>query len=244
MSERQRIGEDDVRALVEQAARRIADRIGQAGGRATICLTGGSTPTPVYERLAQEPYRSNLPWHRTHWFWGDDRFVPLDDERSNAGMARRAFLADLPVPPGNIHPVPTGAATPDDAARLYQAELQRHYGGGRLDPAAPLFDLVLMGLGADGHTASLFPGAPALGEKDRWAVGVDRAGLAPFVPRVSLTFPVLASTREMLFLVRGREKREILGRVLAGEDLPATSAHAAGELVWLVDRAAASTTTT
>ncbi len=96
-----------------------------------------------------------------------------------------------------------------------------------------------MGLGSDGHTASIFPGLAAVEEKQRWAVGVDQAGLAPFVPRVTLTFPVLASTREMLFLVCGREKREILGRVLGGEDLPAASAHALGELVWLVDRDAA-----
>ncbi len=244
MSNKRIIVAPDPPALVEDAAKRIADRIGQAGGRATICLTGGSTPKPVYERLAREPYRSALPWDRTHWFWGDDRFVPMDDERSNAGMAHRAFLADLPVPPGNIHPIPTHAATPEDAARLYQTELTRHYGRDRLDRAAPLFDIVLMGLGSDGHTASLFPGAPAVEEKDRWAVGVAEAGLAPFVPRVTLTYPVMASTREMLFLVSGQGKREILGRVLAGEDLPAARAHAVGELFWLVDRDAASTETT
>jgi 6-phosphogluconolactonase len=226
----------DLPALVEQAAKRIADRIRQAGDRAAICATGGSTPKPVYERLAKEPYRSELPWDRTHWFWGDDRFVSLEDERSNAGMTINALLAQVPVPAANIHPIPTGAATPQEAARLYQAELEEFYGRGQLDPAAPLFDLVLLGLGSDGHTASLFPGQPGVEEKDRWAVGVDQAGLAPFVPRVTLTFPALASTREMLFLVCGREKREVLGRVLAGENLPAAGAHAAGELVWLVDR--------
>lgn len=229
----------DLPALVEQAAQRIAARIDQAGDRAAICLTGGSTPKPVYQRLAEEPYRSSLPWDRIHWFWGDDRFVALEDDRSNAGMALRTFLADVPVPPGNLHPMPTDAATPQQAAHRYQAELEGFYGGDRLDAASPLFDLVLMGLGSDGHTASIFPGLPAVEEKENWVVGVDQAGLAPFVPRVTLTFPVLASTREMLFLVCGREKREILGRVLAGEDLPAASAHAQGELVWLVDRDAA-----
>jgi 6-phosphogluconolactonase len=229
----------DMPALVEQAAQRIADRIGEAGARPAICLTGGSTPKPVYERLAKEPYRSDLPWHRIHWFWGDDRFVPLDDDRSNAGMSIEAFLGDLPVPPGNIHPMPTDAATPDEAARRYQAELEEFYEGDQLDSAAPLFDLVLLGLGSDGHTASLFPGLPAARETDRWVVGVDQAGLAPFVPRVTLTFPALASTREMLFLVCGEAKREVLGHVLAGEDLPAARAHATGELVWLVDRDAA-----
>ena len=229
----------DLAALVEQAAKRIADRIGQAGDRAAICATGGSTPKPVYERLAKEPYRSELPWDRTHWFWGDDRFVALEDDRSNAGMTINALLAQVSVPDANIHPIPTGAATPEEAARIYQAELRRFYGRDQLDPAAPLFDLVLLGLGSDGHTASLFPGLSAVEETDRWAVGVDPAGLAPFVPRVTLTFAALASTREMLFLVCGEGKREVLGRVLAGENLPATRATATGELVWLVDRDAA-----
>ncbi len=239
MPNKQIIVAPDLPALVEEAAERIAARIAQAGDRAAICLTGGSTPKPVYERLAGEPYRSSLPWDRIHWFWGDDRFVPLEDDHSNAGMALRAFLADVPVPPGNLHPMPTDAATPAEAAHRYQAELEGFYGRDRLDPASPLFDLVLMGLGSDGHTASIFPGLPALKEKERWAVGVDQAGLAPFVPRVTLTFPVMASTREMLFLVCGRDKREVLGRVLSGEDLPAAGAYAVGELVWLVDHDAA-----
>lgn len=239
MSDKRIIVAPDLPALVEAAAKRIADRIDRAGGRAAICLTGGSTPTPIYQRLAQEPYLSALPWDRTHWFWGDDRFVPPDDERSNAGMALGAFLSKVPVPPGNLHPMPTGAATPADAARLYQAELEAFYGSDRLDPATPLFDIVLLGIGSDGHIASLFPGAPGLREHDRWVVGVAEAGLAPFVPRVTLTYPAIASTREMLFLVSGQGKREILGRVHAGEDLPAAGATALGELIWLVDRDAA-----
>jgi len=226
----------DLGELVALAAQRIAERITGAGDRAAICATGGSTPKPVYEHLAQEPYRSQLPWERTHWFWGDDRFVALDHEHSNAGMTMAALLDRVPVPAANIHTIAAGAATPDEAARLYQAELVDFYGAGQLDPARPLFDLVLLGLGSDGHTASLFPGLPAALETGRWAVGVPEAGLAPFVPRVSLTFPALASTREMLFLVCGAGKREILGRVQGGEDLPAAHAHSQGELVWLVDR--------
>jgi 6-phosphogluconolactonase len=173
-----------------------------------------------------------------HWFIGDDRFVPLNDPLSNMGMARRLFLDRVNVPAANIHPMPTTVASPHAAAKLFESELQRFYGAERLDPALPLFDLVLMGLGSDGHTASLFPGAPALEEKERWVVGVDKAHLAPFVPRVTLTFPALASTREMLFLVSGEDKRDILARVLEGEDLPAARARSDGELIWLVDRAA------
>ncbi|MBT5457452.1 MAG: 6-phosphogluconolactonase [Rhodospirillaceae bacterium] len=239
MSNKRIIVAPDLSALVEEAANRIAARISQSGDRAAICLTGGSTPKPVYERLATEPYRSAIPWDRTHWFWGDDRFVPLENGHSNAGMALRAFLEDVSVPSGNIHPIPTDAATPEDAARRYQAELERFYGRDQLDAEMPLFDLVLMGLGSDGHIASLFPGAPALTENDRWAVGVAQAGIEPFVPRVTLTIPAMASTREMLFLVCGPDKREILGRVLSGENLPAASAQAVGELIWLADRDAA-----
>ena len=226
-------------SLIESAAKRIAARISNAGSRSAICLTGGSTPKPLYQRLASEPYRSELPWNSIHWFWGDDRFVPPGDERSNAAMARAAFLDQLPIAPANIHAIPTNAANPHEAARLYEAELKGFYGGDRLDPQRPLFDLVLMGLGSDGHTASLFPGQPALDETDRWVVGVEQAGLAPFVPRVSLTFVALASTREMMFVVSGREKRNAVARVLSGQDLPAARAHAVGTLVWLMDRDAA-----
>ena len=126
------------------------------------------------------------------------------------GMARRLFLNRVPAPRQNIHPIATDTNYPEGAARLYDDELKRFYGADRLDPARPLFDLVLMGLGSDGHTASLFPHSPALDEKERWVVGVAKAGMEPFVPRVTLTFPALASTREMLFLVDGADKRKHL----------------------------------
>jgi 6-phosphogluconolactonase len=228
----------DAQALAQTAAERLRARIAQAGPRPAIALMGGSSPEGLYRLFAQEPYRSRVPWDRVHWFIGDDRFVPPDDPLSNMGMARRLFLDRVGAPAANVHPMATTAESPDAAARLYEAELKRFYGRELLDPAHPLFDLVLMGLGSDGHTASLFPGAPALDERERWVVGVEKAGLAPFVPRVTLTFPALASTGEMLFLVSGEDKRDILARVLAGEDLPAARAHSDGELVWLIDRAA------
>ena len=154
-------------------------------------------------------------------------------------MARRLFLDRVGAPRGNIHPIPTDANYPEGAANIYEDELKSFYGADRLDPARPLFDLVLMGLGPDGHTASLFPGSRALDEKNRWVLAVTKAGMEPFVPRVTLTFPALASTREMLFLVDGAGKRDILRRVFAGEDLPGSHAYSDGELVWLIDRAAA-----
>jgi 6-phosphogluconolactonase len=230
----------DADALAETAAQRLVARIARAPGRAAVCLTGGSGPVPLYRLLAREPWRSRLPWQRVHWFMGDDRFVPVGHELSNMGAARRLLLDRVDVPPGNIHAIATDADSPDAAARLYETELKRFCGRSSLDHAHPLFDLVLMGLGPDGHTASLFPNAPALDESERWVVGVAEAGLAPFVPRVTLTFPALGSTREMLFLVDGSDKRDILEHVLAGDDLPASRARADGELVWLMDRAAAS----
>jgi 6-phosphogluconolactonase len=228
----------DAAAFAEAAAKRLINRVAQKD-RAAVCLTGGSSPEALYRLVAEEPWRDQVPWDRVHWFIGDDRFVPESDPLSNMGMARRLFLNRVPAPRQNIHPIATDAHEPDDAARRYEDSLKKFYGANRLDPARPLFDLVLMGLGGDGHTASLFPHAPALDEKERWVVGVAKAGMTPFVPRVTLTFPALASTREMLFLVNGADKRAILSRVLSGDDLPAHRAYADGDLVWLIDRAAA-----
>jgi 6-phosphogluconolactonase len=224
-------------ALARLAAQRLLIRIEKQPERIAICLTGGSGPTRLYDLLATE-FADRIPWQRVHWFIGDERFVQAGDPLNNMAEARSALL-DGRAPSDQIHPIPTDGATPDDAARRYEAELKAFYGAEQLDQARPLFDLVLMGVGPDGHTASLFPGSPALAETTRWVVGVDHADVAPLVPRVTLTLPTLESSREMLFLVGGRQKRDILARILAGEDLPAARAHAQGETVWLVDRDAA-----
>ncbi|MGO8921332.1 MAG: 6-phosphogluconolactonase [Xanthobacteraceae bacterium] len=228
----------DAAVLAQTAARRLIDRI-RHGNRAAVCLTGGSSPLGLYRLLVEDPSRSEVPWTRVHWFMGDDRFVPESDSLSNMGAARHAFLDRVSLPPQNIHPIPTAANDPADAAHRYEDELKQFYGTDRLDPGRPLFDIVLMGLGPDGHTASLFPHSPALEEKQHWVVGVAKAGMEPYVPRVTLTFPVLASTHEMLFLVDSADKRQIVARVFAGEDLPAHRAYAQGDLVWLIIRAAA-----
>lgn len=227
----------DAAALAQTAARRLVGRISHSN-RAAVCLTGGSSPLGLYRLLAQDPLRSQVPWQRVHWFMGDDRFVPERDPLSNMGAARQAFLDPVSAPRQNIHSIPTQAGDPDEAARRYEDELKQFYGADRLDPGRPLFDLVLMGLGPDGHTASLFPHSPALEENQRWVVGVAQAGMQPFVPRVTLTFPALASTREMLFLVDSADKRPTLARVLGGEDLPAHRAYAQGDLIWLMITAA------
>jgi 6-phosphogluconolactonase len=230
----------DPGAMAKAAAERVIARIAENPGRVAVCLTGGSSPKKLFQLLATDAWRSRIPWPRVHWFIGDERFVPADDPLNNMGVARASFL-DRCAPTANIHPIPTSTADPADpdrSATLYEQELKSFYGADALDPARPLFDLVLMGVGPDGHTASLFPGYPALDEVRRWVVGVPKANVEPFVPRVTLTLPTLASCREMLFEVAGREKRAILTRVLAGENLPANRAQSTGETVWLVDQAA------
>jgi len=234
---RQIIRVNDADALAHAAAERLIARILANNGRIAICLTGGSSPQRLYRLLATEAYRNRIPWRRVHWFMGDERFVPPTDPRNNMAMAQKLFL-DICAPPENVHPVPVQAGTSRDAAHRYEITLQTFYGGGRLDLSRPLFDLVLMGIGPDGHTASLFPGDVALNERDRWVVNVPRANVEPLVPRITLTLPVLASCREMLFEVSGAEKNVILNRVLSDHDLPAARAHSNGETVWLVDRAA------
>ena len=227
----------DAEALAKAAAQRLMARIDANPGRIAICLTGGSSPKRLYELLATPDYAKAIPWDRVHWFIGDDRFVPTSDPLSNIGMAKHAFL-DQHAPRDNTHPMPTDAASPDAAALLYSAMLKTYQDTMAPEPAGPLFDLVLMGIGPDGHTASLFPDYPAMAVRDRWVVGVPQAHVAPFVPRVTLTLPALASCREMLFLVSGADKRAIATRVLADDTLPAAQAHSDHETVWLIDAAA------
>ncbi|MBR0814189.1 6-phosphogluconolactonase [Bradyrhizobium diazoefficiens] len=227
----------DAQALAQAAAERVMARIAANPGRIAICLTGGSSPKKLYQLLGSDAWRDRIPWERVHWFIGDERFVDEGDPLNNMSVARATFL-DRDAPPGHVHPIPTMVETPDRSAEAYAHELQAFYGAENLDPARPLFDLVLMGVGPDGHTASLFPGFPEIEEAERWVIGVPKANVAPFVPRVSLTLPALASCREMLFEIAGHDKQPILTRLLNGETLPALRARSNGETVWLVDRAA------
>jgi 6-phosphogluconolactonase len=226
----------DPDAVARAAAERLVALCAATPDRSVaVCLSGGSTPKRLYTLLTSAGYRDALPWTRLHWFFGDDRHVPWDDAVSNVRMARDAFAAS-PIPPGHVHGMPASNALAADAA-AYEAELKAFYGSETLDPKRPLFDLVLLGLGEDGHTASLFPGKPALEETRAWVAPVPEAGLDPFVPRLTLTFPVLASARSILMLVTGEAKRAPLRRLAEGEDLPA--ARITGPVTWLLDRAAA-----
>ena len=227
----------DPAALAKAAADRVLAGIAANAAPVAICLAGGSSPKQLYQLLATEAYRSQIPWDRVHWFVGDERFVPAADPLSNIAMMRDAFL-DRCAPIANVHPIATDSADPDEAAHRYERELKSFYGANELDSARPLFDVVLLGVGPDGHTASLFPGYPAVAETRRWVIDVPKANVEPFVPRVTLTLPALGSCREMLIEASGAGKRPILTRVFAGEDLPANRARSAGATVWLVDKAA------
>ena len=205
-------------------------------GRFAICLSGGSTPQALYEKLAADPYRDRLPWDRLYWFFGDERFVPHDSADSNYRMAREALLDRAPIPPANIMPI-AGTGSPEQAASDYQALLSAYYGSQALDMTRPLFDVTFMGLGEDGHTASLFPGNPALEETHKWVAAVTDPSVKQ--NRITLTYPALACSDTMAFLVAGEGKRAVLKRVLSGDrSAPAARATAIGELIWFVDNAA------
>ena len=212
--------------------------LAQASDRAfAVCLSGGSTPRRLYECLAAPNIASRFPWNRAHWFWGDERFVPHNDRDSNYRMARDAFLSRVPVPDGNIHAVPTEGLSPDQAAAAYETTLKSFYGADTLTRDRPLFDVTLLGIGDDGHTASLFPGQPALQETRRWAVAVIGAKAEA---RVTLTYPALDSSREVAFVVTGQEKRGVVARAQTGDRrLPAAVVCPVGRLHWFTDRAAA-----
>lgn len=202
-----------------------------------VALSGGSTPQRLYQLLAEPPYRDRFPWSRTHWFWGDERFVPPGDSHSNYHMAREALLSRAPIPAGNIHPIPTEGVTSEAAASAYERELKAFYGAERLDPARPLFNITLLGLGSDGHTASLFPGMPVLAERDRW---VAVAGGPKSGARITLTYPALESSRHAAFLVTGEDKRAAFGRLRRGDDsIPAARLHPTGTTWLFADVAAA-----
>ena len=236
MGETRREVHADADAVAARAAELLAASLAASAGPVAVCLAGGSTPQRLYALLATPVWRGRIPWERVHWFWGDERCVPSDHPDSNYGMVCRALLDRVGAPAANVHPVRTAGNTPQAAAAACELELQQFYGARALDAQRELFAVNLLGLGEDGHTASLFPGTPALQERHRWAVAV--TGARP-QERVSLTYPVLNSARLTLMLVTGGAKRPVLERLAAGADLPAAHIRPVGTLVWLLDRAAA-----
>jgi 6-phosphogluconolactonase len=226
----------DPQALARHVAEWMTAAALAAKGTFRVSLSGGSTPKTLYGFLASDEFRGRFPWPLVSWYWGDERFVLHDHPDSNYRMVREAMLAKAPVPPENIYPVPADG-TPEDAAQRYERTLQEAYGAAVLDPARPLFDVTLLGLGSDGHTASLLPGEPVLEERKRWVAAVAHGRPET---RITMTYPAIESSRRVAFLVAGREKASILRAIRAGgSQVPAARVRPVGELFWFIDRAAA-----
>lgn len=235
----------DADALAAKAAAGVARAAAEAirhRGRFTLVLAGGSTPRKTYALLAAGEGEANIDWSRTFLFFGDERHVPHDDPKSNYRMAHEALLAIAPIASEQVLPIETSLATADACAEQYAAALVKFFGL----PAGtmPIFDLILLGLGDDGHTASLFPGAPALEVTDRIATWSPPGTLPPPVDRITLTYPALNAARQVMFLVAGANKAEALRDVVEGqaplEKRPAAGIRPeSGSLTWLVDSAAA-----
>lgn len=203
----------------------------------SVLLAGGATPRRTYQLLAKEPYISQLPWECVHFSWGDERCVPFEDPRNNALMAHKALLAHLPIQPEQIHALPC-TLSPQEAADAYQVELETFFNG-----KPPSFDLALLGLGSDGHTASLLPESAALDEQQKWTA-VTRYIEEDF-SRVTLTVPILNQARVVLFMVVGRRKAQVVKDVLSRSNIkspyPAQLIQpVSGDVRWFLDREAAS----
>ena len=228
----------DPDALAHEAARRfvaLAREAAGSRGRFSVALSGGSTPGKMYRPLAEEPYRDQIPWEDVHLFWGDERCVSSGED-TNFSLADEALISRVPVPPENVHLV-RGDLAPEGAARAYDLEVQDFFCG----PHAR-FDLILLGLGEDGHTASLFPGSPALAERKRLVTAATAEYQDRPTQRVTLSLAAINSARQVLFLVSGSAKAPIVQAALerTGEELPAQQVQpVAGRLTWLLDAEAA-----
>lgn len=224
-------GED----LSHAAAKMFVDIAQEAvfkSGRFSAVLTGGSSPKRLYELLAKEPYNTQVPWNKTHIFFGDERWVLHDDERNNARMAYELLLNHVPIPPDQIVRM-SGELPPYDSAHQYECILQEFFKN-----TEPQFDLVLLGMGNDGHTASLFPGTTVLNEKDKWVSTLYLNDQKMF--RITLTAPIINQATNIIFLVMGANKAQVLKQVIEGNDKPIYPAELIkpehGKLIWLIDK--------
>lgn len=233
---------DDAEALAQAAAAAFVTLTSEAvaaRGRAHVALSGGSTPKRMGEVLAQPPLRDRVPWDALEIFWGDERWVPEESPESNAGVAKRTFLDHVSIAPGRVNPFPTTLPDADTAAIMYATQLRTVFGQPN---GIPRFDLILLGMGEDGHTASVFPGTAVVEESEALAVAHHVPKLGAI--RLTLTPPVLNAGREVIFLVGGEGKAETLATVLEGpervHELPAQVVRPTdGHLTWLIDREAA-----
>lgn len=221
--------------LVAAITERVISEIGQAiqeRGLCNIALAGGNTPREIYSKLAESTYQDRVDWNRLHLFWGDERMVPPEHQDSNFRMVQETLLDHVRIPDGNVHRI-RGEVAPEQAAQEYTELLHNHF-----KSDSPCFDIILLGIGEDGHTASLFPGTDAVEECGKHATAV-------FVPRldtwrVTLTFPVLNAAREVFFLVSGRSKSDIVQRIISikqsAKEFPASMVNPEnGTLHWMLD---------
>lgn len=214
------------------AARIVVQTLGEAGPRgASLALSGGSSPVRLFELLTQAPYAGGIPWSRLSVFWVDERMVPPEHALSNFGLAKKLLLDRAPALSRRIFPMPTQDILPEAAARAYEQTLRNCFRG----RALPRFDMVVLGMGPDGHIASLFPGDPALSVQADWVAPVQTPGMEPLVPRLSLTLPVLNGAKRTVVLVLGAGKREAFHDAAGNPEsrLPAALLKPRGDILWL-----------
>jgi 6-phosphogluconolactonase len=229
---------DELNQVLAQFIVNTAREAVKANGRFTLALTGGSSPKKLYQLLTQPPYKEELFWKDTYVFWGDERFVPEDDDRYNAKMAYETLLNYVPVPRDQIYPIPYSTVTPpEEIARQYENLLKNHF-----NMAAPQFDLILLGMGDDGHTASLFPHTQVLQESERWVSEVYHTGQQMY--RITLTAPLINQAKKIAFLLFGENKTQVLHEVLEGQYQPQhlptqLIKPISGEIHWFIDESAA-----
>lgn len=226
------------KAAAEELVSLILDSVSERG-RFAIALSGGSTPRILYTLLA-DTYSDQIPWDSVHIFWGDERYVPKNHKDSNYGMADRALVSKVPIPSQNVHRIQTKAETPDKAASSYERVLREFFHSAQADESIPTFDLTLLGVGNDGHTASLFPGDPVLEERDRWVAAVDASPEAHPRERITLTLPVINRSRNVFFIASGSKKRKVVKSIIenkadAIELYPAAMVRPIEKTVWFVD---------
>lgn len=225
----------DKAALIERSLAVVLSKMHtaiQQSDRCTIALAGGGTPKPLYEEIASQ----DLPWDKIHVFWGDERYVPPDHPDSNQGMARQAWLDNVPIPEVNIHPMPTDGANPAADAEKHEAHLRKFFKSAARE--FPQFDIILLGIGDDAHTASLFPHTDALQVQDHLVTVGNKDGQ----PRITFTASLINHSRCVIFLVAGAGKRPALAQIFAPDanplTYPARLIQPQGELWWLLDESA------
>ncbi len=227
---------ENAEAIFQAAAEWIL-HLAKSSPRFSIALSGGSTPKGLFQKMSGPDFKNQFPWQRMHFFWGDERWVPQEDSRNNFRMTRENLLDPARILRSNVHPIPTQLKSPEASARAYEKNLRTFFD---MKNIFPVFDLILLGMGEDGHTASLFPDDTALEEQNQWVVP---ARVKSSEPRITLTFPVLNAAKNILFLITGENKRNVLRSILSREDhafrYPAARIQpSSGNLIWMLDQAA------